>query len=57
MVSALGFVLVKRWPSPTDMLTTISWQLVAGGLVLVPVALLVEGAPRLSAGTSAAFCG
>jgi probable blue pigment (indigoidine) exporter len=45
LVSALGFVLVKRWPSPADMLTTISWQLVAGGLVLVPVALLVEGPP------------
>jgi probable blue pigment (indigoidine) exporter len=45
LVSALGFVLVKRWPSPADMLTTISWQLVAGGVVLVPVALLVEGAP------------
>ncbi len=45
LVSALGFVLVKRWPSPTDMLTTISWQLVAGGLVLVPIALLVEGPP------------
>ena len=37
VVSALGFVLVKRWPPPADMLTTISWQLVAGGLVLVPV--------------------
>ena len=37
VVSALGFVLVKRWPPTTDMLTTISWQLVAGGLVLVPV--------------------
>jgi len=45
LVSALGFVLVKRWPSPADMLTTISWQLVAGGLALVPVALLVEGPP------------
>jgi probable blue pigment (indigoidine) exporter len=45
VVSAFGFVLVKRWPSPADMLTTISWQLVAGGLVLVPVALLVEGPP------------
>jgi len=45
VVSALGFVLVKRWPPPTDMLTTISWQLVAGGIVLVPVALLVEGPP------------
>jgi probable blue pigment (indigoidine) exporter len=45
LVSALGFVLIKRWPSPEDMLTTISWQLVAGGLVLVPAALLVEGPP------------
>jgi probable blue pigment (indigoidine) exporter len=45
IVSALGFVLVKRWPSPTDMLTTVSWQLVVGGLALVPVALLVEGPP------------
>ncbi len=45
LVSALGFVLVKRWPGPTDMLTSVSWQLVAGGLVLVPVAFLVEGRP------------
>jgi probable blue pigment (indigoidine) exporter len=52
VISALGFVLVKRWPSPTDMLTTISWQLVAGGLVLVPVALLVEGAPPALSATN-----
>ncbi len=45
LVSALGFVLVKRWPSPADMLTSISWQLVVGGLALVPAALLVEGPP------------
>ncbi len=45
VVSALGFVLVKRWPAPTDMLTAVSWQLVAGGVALVPVALLVEGPP------------
>ena len=38
--------------SPTDMLTTISWQLVAGGLVLVPVALLVEGAPPALSATN-----
>lgn len=44
-VSALGFVLIKRWPAPVDMLTLVSWQLVVGGLVLLPVALLVEGAP------------
>ncbi len=44
-VSALGFVMVKRWPAPVDLLTLVSWQLVVGGLALVPVALLVEGAP------------
>lgn len=43
--SALGFVLVKRWAAPVGMLTLVSWQLVAGGLVLLPVALLVEGTP------------
>ena len=44
-VSAFGFVLIKRWPAPVDLLTLVSWQLVVGGLVLVPVALLVEGSP------------
>ena len=45
LVSALGFVLVKRWSPPVDMITLVSWQLVVGGLVLLPVALVVEGAP------------
>jgi probable blue pigment (indigoidine) exporter len=45
LVSALGFVLIKRWQAPVDMLTLVSWQLVVGGLVLLPVALVVEGAP------------
>lgn len=45
LVSAVGFVLIKRWPAPTDLLTLVSWQLVVGGLALLPVALLVEGAP------------
>lgn len=45
VVSGIGFVLVKRWPAPVDMLTLVSWQLVAGGLALLPVALLVEGPP------------
>lgn len=43
--SALGFVLVKRWSPPADVLVTTSWQLVAGGLLLVPVAAAMEGAP------------
>ncbi|WP_246081859.1 EamA family transporter [Nocardioides litoris] len=46
-VSALGFVLVKKWgrPEGVSMLTMVSWQFLAGGLLLLPVALLVEGAP------------
>ncbi|MGZ4447023.1 MAG: EamA family transporter [Nocardioides sp.] len=45
VVSALGYVLVKRWRAPVDMLTLVSWQLVVGGLALLPAAALVEGAP------------
>jgi probable blue pigment (indigoidine) exporter len=44
-MSSLGFVLVKRWSAPVDLLTLTAWQLVAGGLVLLPIALAVEGAP------------
>jgi probable blue pigment (indigoidine) exporter len=44
-LSSVGFVLVKRWRPPVDLLTFTAWQLVAGGLVLLPLALLVEGAP------------
>lgn len=44
-LSSLGYVLVKRWRPPVDMATFSAWQLVAGGIVLVPVAALVEGAP------------
>lgn len=51
-VSALGFVLVKRWQPPVDMLTLVGWQLVAGGLFLVPLALLVEGPPPPLSGTN-----
>lgn len=45
LVSGLGFVLVKHWQAPADLLTLVSWQLVVGGLVLLPVTLLVEGSP------------
>jgi probable blue pigment (indigoidine) exporter len=44
-MSSVGFVLVKRWKPPVDLLTFTAWQLVAGGLVLLPIALLVEGPP------------
>jgi probable blue pigment (indigoidine) exporter len=46
----LGVVLTKRWGRPVPLLTFTGWQLAAGGLLLLPLALLVEGAPdRLSA--------
>ncbi|MET8544988.1 EamA family transporter [Kitasatospora sp. NPDC004799] len=45
VVTAAGIVLSKRWVSPAPMLATTGWQLTAGGLLLVPVALLTEGAP------------
>lgn len=44
-ISALGFVLVKRWAPAVGMVTLTAWQLVGGGLVLIPVAIAVEGAP------------
>lgn len=44
-VMALGVVLSKRWTSPAPLLATTGWQLAAGGLLLVPATLLVEGPP------------
>ncbi|WP_137990807.1 EamA family transporter [Streptomyces vilmorinianum] len=44
---ALGVTLTKRWGHPAEAGPTAfaGWQLTAGGLFLVPVTLLVEGAP------------
>lgn len=41
--SALGFVLTKRWNPPVNSATFTSWQLTLGGLVLLPLALILEG--------------
>jgi probable blue pigment (indigoidine) exporter len=45
VMSSLGYVLTKKWSGDVDVLSLTSWQLVAGGLVLLPFAVLVEGAP------------
>src|SRR3989304_6322920 len=42
---ALGKVLTKRWGRPVTLFTFTAWQLVAGGTLLLPVALVVEGVP------------
>lgn len=42
---ALGLVLTKRWGRPAPVLVVTGWQLTAGGLLLLPLALVVEGLP------------
>jgi probable blue pigment (indigoidine) exporter len=44
---AAGLVLTRRWGRPpgAGILAGTSWQLIAGGLLIVPVAAAVEGAP------------
>jgi probable blue pigment (indigoidine) exporter len=41
---ACGTVLSRKWQPPVSLLTFTAWQLTAGGLLLLPVALLVEPA-------------
>jgi probable blue pigment (indigoidine) exporter len=49
---ASGVVLTKRWGRPVPLLTFTAWQLVAGGLVLLPLALGVEGLPAQVTGSN-----
>jgi probable blue pigment (indigoidine) exporter len=53
---ASGVVMTKKWGRPVPLLAFTSWQLVAGGLVILPVMLVVEGVPsELSAGNVAGY--
>jgi probable blue pigment (indigoidine) exporter len=45
LLSSVGYVLATRWRGEVDVLPLTAWQLVAGALVLVPAAVVVEGAP------------
>ncbi len=42
---ATGVVLTKRWGRPVDLITFTGWQLTLGGLVLLPLVAVLEGAP------------
>lgn len=42
-IYACGIVLNKRWGRPVSLITYTAWQLVAGGLMLVPMTFLIEG--------------
>ncbi|MFC5665138.1 DMT family transporter [Kitasatospora misakiensis] len=50
LLSSLGYVLAGRWRDGADVLATTAWQLVAGGLVLLPLAAAFEGAPTAPTG-------
>ena len=52
---AFGTVLTRHWQPPVSSLTFTSWQLTAGGILLVPVAFLLE--PALPAPTPANVLG
>jgi probable blue pigment (indigoidine) exporter len=39
----LGTVLVKRWHPPVSLVVFTAWQLTIGGLILLPIALIIEG--------------
>ncbi|WP_211262653.1 EamA family transporter [Nitriliruptor alkaliphilus] len=51
-VMAAGVVLTKRWVRPVGLLPFTGWQLTAGGLFLLPLSLLVEGAPPAMDGSA-----
>lgn len=42
---AAGVVLSKRWTSPVPLVALTGWQLVAGGVVLLPLTAVFEGWP------------
>ncbi|MFI6144893.1 DMT family transporter [Streptomyces sp. NPDC051109] len=44
-VSSFGYVLAKRWSAEVDVLASTAWQLLGGGLLLLPFAVAVEGSP------------
>ncbi|MFI7018656.1 EamA family transporter [Streptomyces sp. NPDC050164] len=55
---AAGIVLTKRWGLPAGVgpLTLTGWQLTAGGLLLLPLALAIEGAPpRIDTGAAGGY--
>lgn len=56
VASSIGFVLTTRWGADVPALPMTAWQLIAGSVVLLPVAVLVEGAPpALTPGSALGF--
>jgi probable blue pigment (indigoidine) exporter len=51
---AIGVVLTKRFPAPSNRIAATGWQLLMGGAVLLPLTLLTEGAPPALTGRNLA---
>jgi probable blue pigment (indigoidine) exporter len=54
LMSSLGSILTKRWAGGQSVMAVTAWQLIAGGVLVVPAAALVEGAPPQLTGCSPA---
>ena len=49
-LSSIGYILTKKWGPDVSILALTSWQLIAGALVVAPIAVMTEGAfPYLDA--------
>jgi probable blue pigment (indigoidine) exporter len=48
VLSSIGFILTKRWGAEVPLVALTSWQLIGGGLVVLPFAVILEGAPPAS---------
>jgi probable blue pigment (indigoidine) exporter len=56
LLSSLGFVLTKKWAVGTNTLAVTSWQLIAGGLLVLPFAIAFEGpVPPITAANAFGF--
>lgn len=53
VMTSIGFVLTKKWGRTVGLIASTSWQLLAGTLTLLPLALVVEGGPPPLTWTSA----
>ena len=45
VLSSIGFILTKRWGAEVPLVALTSWQLIGGGLVVLPFAVILEDAP------------
>ncbi|MBX3094783.1 MAG: EamA family transporter [Cryobacterium sp.] len=54
LMSSVGYVLTKKWAKDVAVMPLTAWQITAGGLVVVPFALALEGAPPALGGSEIA---